>query len=271
MLPIQLLYLYVFRNVHSFAAFHISLALCAQVSCSSLSIKLVALLRAARLRHTKALFESTDPASPEAKLLKHEKNCERMTHTTNSFYTGVAVAVAECIPLGVHIRHFLPFKYRRIVCFFAVLLSQRADSNGDIMATLPLITSWSKCAKIRQTDPPQGLPAVRLCIDPVGVSVPFLSSCNNGQSTCQCEHFATVQVPLKADKEDQRAQGDRSRSRCACAECTYKCAHIHTDMRNFMYKCAQASFCITSVVVPSIGAGEGAELKARGAVLLGTR
>ena len=75
--------------------------LCDQVSFGSLVIMLIALFRAARLRQAEALFDDTDPSSPASKLLKHKKNHERMSRTIKGIYAGLAVAAAECVPLGV--------------------------------------------------------------------------------------------------------------------------------------------------------------------------
>ena len=71
------------------------------MSCGSLFVKLIALFRAARLRHEEALFENTDPSSPSSKLLKRKKIHERMSRTINGIYAGLAVAAAECVPLGI--------------------------------------------------------------------------------------------------------------------------------------------------------------------------
>ena len=70
------------------------------MSTASLFITLVALFRAAHLRQAEALFDDTDPSSPASKLLKHKKNHERMSRTINGIYAGLAVAAAECVPLG---------------------------------------------------------------------------------------------------------------------------------------------------------------------------
>ena len=108
---------------------------------------MVALFRAARLRHTEAHFENTDPSSPAFKLLKHQKNHERISRTVNGIYAGVAVAAAECVPLGVlqSIRLLFLFINRHVESFvFAVMLSQRVAADQGIMATLSLITSWSQ-------------------------------------------------------------------------------------------------------------------------------
>ena len=119
------------------------------MSTASLFINLVALFRAARLRQAEALFDDTDPSSPASKLLKHKKNHERMSRTINGIYAGLAVAAAECVPLGVlqRIRLLFLFIERHVESFVsAVMLSQRVAADQGIMATLSLITSWSQCS-----------------------------------------------------------------------------------------------------------------------------
>ena len=118
------------------------------MSFGSLLIKFVALFRAARLRQAEALFENTDPSSPASKLLKHKKNHERVSRAIKGIYAGLAVATAECIPLGAlqskrMLFWFIEGHVKSSV--FAVILSQRAG-DGGIMATLSLVTSWSQCA-----------------------------------------------------------------------------------------------------------------------------
>ena len=146
--------------------------------------KLVALFRAARLRQAEALFQDTDPSSRASKLLKHKKNYERMSRTINGIYAGLAVAAAECVPLGSTVvslvaltmkaRLFIPSAFRNPVghpskssglgvlqsmrllfwfierhtdsFVFAVMLSQRVWADRGIMATLSLISSWSQCS-----------------------------------------------------------------------------------------------------------------------------
>ena len=71
------------------------------MSCGSLSVKLIGLFRAARLRREEALFENADPSSSSSKLLKHQKNRERTSRAVKGIYAGVAVAIAECVPLGI--------------------------------------------------------------------------------------------------------------------------------------------------------------------------
>ena len=90
-----------FSHAHSFVWPQSSLTQHAQVSFGSLSTKLIGLFRAARLRREEAIFENTDPSSSSSKLLKHQKNWERTSRAVNSIYAGLAVALAECVPLGI--------------------------------------------------------------------------------------------------------------------------------------------------------------------------
>jgi hypothetical protein len=105
----------------------------------SLFIKVVALFRAARLRHTEALFENTDPSSPAFKLLKHQKNHERISRTVNGIYAGVAVAAAECMPLGIlqsmHLLFWLIDTWE-VGCFL---------QSCCLSALVPMAASWPHC------------------------------------------------------------------------------------------------------------------------------
>ena len=124
-----------------FALFCLSrnLLLCDQVSFGSLVITLIALFRAARLRQAEALFQDTDPSSSASKLLKHKKNHERISRTVNEIYAGVAVAAAECMPLGILQSIHLLFWFIGscdIGCFL---------QSYCLSALVPMAASWPRC------------------------------------------------------------------------------------------------------------------------------
>ena len=133
------------------------------MSCGSLSTKFVALSRAARLRREDALFENTHSSSPSSKLLKHRQNHERTSRAINNIYAGLAVALAECIPPTEYV--FAAFVHQSgcVQCAvfgsYAVAAGWVQWHHGNALVDYVMV---SMQPEIRQADPPQGLPSVRL-------------------------------------------------------------------------------------------------------------